>query len=123
MPLPALWRMAALSGHGIWYPVNLLAGMVLPGMDQMSTTELEQFHVGLVMISVVIHAVMSVVLGMIYGVLMPTLPEIPKLVAWGGLLAPMLWTGVSYVLMGAVNPVLKQESIGPGSSGRSSCLA
>ena len=31
MPLPAL-AYGVLSGHGIWYPVNLLAGMVLPGM-------------------------------------------------------------------------------------------
>ena len=31
MPLPALaWGW--LSGHGIWLPVNLLAGMVLPGV-------------------------------------------------------------------------------------------
>src|SRR5262249_17768501 len=31
MPLPALlWGL--FSGHGLWYPVNLLAGMVLPGV-------------------------------------------------------------------------------------------
>ena len=35
MPLPAL-AYGLLSGHGIWYPVNLLAGMVLPGVDRMS---------------------------------------------------------------------------------------
>ena len=30
MPVPALlWGL--LSGHGLWYPVNLLAGIVLPG--------------------------------------------------------------------------------------------
>jgi uncharacterized membrane protein YagU involved in acid resistance len=107
MPLPAL-SYGALSGHGIWYPVNLLAGMVLPGVDQASTAELEKFNVTLLLVAVVIHAVMSVVLGMIYGVLMPTLPDIPKPLAWGALLAPMLWTGVSFALMGSVNPLLKQ---------------
>ena len=107
MPIPAL-AYGVLSGHGIWYPVNLLAGMVVPGMDQMTVPELEQFRFGLVAVSVVIHAAMAIVLGMIYGVLMPTLPDIPKPLAWGALLAPMLWTGVSYVLMGAVNPLLKQ---------------
>src|SRR5207302_5384818 len=31
MPVPALfWGL--FSGHGLWYPVNLLAGMVLPGL-------------------------------------------------------------------------------------------
>ena len=35
MPVPALlWGI--LSGHGLWYPVNLLAGMVLPGVDRMT---------------------------------------------------------------------------------------
>jgi uncharacterized membrane protein YagU involved in acid resistance len=107
MPLPAL-TYGVLSGRGIWYPVNLLAGMVVPGIDQATTERLEQFDPVLLVVAVVIHAVMSLVLGMIYGVLMPTLPDIPKPLAWGALLAPMLWTGVSFVLMGAVNPVLKQ---------------
>ena len=32
MPVPALLY-GYFSGHGIWYPVNLLAGMVVPGID------------------------------------------------------------------------------------------
>ncbi|HVA45355.1 MAG TPA: hypothetical protein VNH11_03120 [Pirellulales bacterium] len=106
MPLPAL-AYGVLSGHGIWYPVNLLAGMVLPGIDQATIGQLEQFNLLPLMVAVVIHAMMSVVLGMIYGVLMPTMPDIPKPLAWGALLAPMLWTGVSFAMMGAVNPLLK----------------
>ena len=62
-----------MSGHGIWYPVNLLAGMVLPGVDRMTVAELEQFRPSLLLLGIVIHAVMSVVLGLIYGVLLPTL--------------------------------------------------
>jgi hypothetical protein len=107
MPLPAL-AYGALSGHGIWYPVNLLAALVLPGMDELLVGQLEAFSPVLLTVAVIIHAAMSVVLGLIYGVLMPTLPDIPKPLAWGALLAPMLWTAVSFVLMGAVNPVLKQ---------------
>jgi hypothetical protein len=107
MPLPAL-AYGALSGHGIWYPVNLLAGMVLPGLDQMTTPELEKFQMSLLVTAAIIHAVMALVLGLIYGVLMPTLPEIPKPLAWGALLAPMVWTGASYVAMSAVNPVLAE---------------
>ncbi len=35
MPVPALlWGL--FSGHGLWYPVNLLAGLVLPGIGKMS---------------------------------------------------------------------------------------
>jgi hypothetical protein len=29
--------------------------------------------------------------------------------AWGGLLLPLLWTALSYGLMGVVNPVLQQR--------------
>jgi hypothetical protein len=105
MPVPALlW--GVFSGHGIWYPINLLAGMVLPGVGRMAVSELEQFHATLLLVALVIHIVMSVVIGLIYGVLMPTLPSVPRPIAWGGLLMPILWTGVSYAGMQIVNPVL-----------------
>jgi hypothetical protein len=105
MPAPALlWSL--LSGHGIWYPVNLLAGMVLPGVGDMRDAELQQFSPTLLIAGMIIHATMSVVLGLIYGVLLPTLPDLPKPFAWGGLLMPLLWTAASFGLMEAVNPVL-----------------
>jgi hypothetical protein len=69
----------------------------------------------LLLTGVVIHAVMSVVFGLLYGVLLPTLPHIPRLpppasaLAWGGVLFPMLWSGVCYSLMGVVNPVLQER--------------
>ena len=106
MPIPALiWGIA--SGRSLWYPVNLLAGMVLPGVGKMEVDQLSQFHASLLLVGLVIHVTMSIVLGLIYGVLLPTLPSVPRAVAWGGLLAPLLWTGSSYVLMGAVNPAVQ----------------
>jgi hypothetical protein len=105
MPVPALlWGL--LSGHGLLYPVNLLAGMVLPGIGKMTVPELEQFHASLLLVAIVIHAVLSVVIGLIYGVLLPTLPSVPRSIAWGGLLMPILWTGASYVAMHIINPAL-----------------
>ena len=107
MPLPAL-AYGLLSGHGLWYPVNLLAGMGLPGVGTMSVPELEQFHPGLLVVASVIHGITSVVFGLIYGVLLPTLPHIPGPLAWGGLLMPLLWSGVSYGLLGFADPVLNR---------------
>jgi hypothetical protein len=105
MPFPALlW--GVLSGHGIWYPVNLLAGMVLPGVGRMTVPELEQFQALLLVVGLVIHIMLCAVFGLIYGVLLPTLPEVPRPIAWGGLLMPILWTGVSYVAMEFANPAL-----------------
>jgi uncharacterized membrane protein YagU involved in acid resistance len=108
MPVPAvLWGL--LSGHGLWYPVNLLAGMVLPGLDRMTLAELERFHASLLAVALVIHIVLSLVVGLIYGVLMPTLPSVPPPIALGGLFMPILWSGASYLGMHLVNPVLPEK--------------
>jgi len=111
MPLPALLY-GVLSGHGIWYPVNLLAAMVVPGIGAMSLAQLERFSLALLITGVVIHATMAIVFGLLYGVLLPMLPAIPRLsipksLAWGGIVFPLLWTAVSYGLMGVTNPVLQ----------------
>ena len=82
MPLPAL-AYGVLSGHGIWWPVNLLAGMVLPGVGDMSIDELEQFHPALLVLGICIHVFVSLILGLIYGVLMPTLPDDPQAAGMG----------------------------------------
>jgi hypothetical protein len=107
MPVPALlWGLS--SGHGVWYPLNLLAGLVLPGVERMSMAELEQFRLPLLLVGLVIHVVNSVIFGMIYGVLLPTLPSLPKPLAWGGLAIPMLWTALTFGLMGGVDPLLSK---------------
>ena len=111
MPIPA-FLYGVLSGHGVWYPVNLLAGMVLPQVGGMPVTQLEQFRLPLLLTGIVIHATIAVVFGLLYGVLLPMLPEvrrlgIPKSLAWGGILLPLLWTGISYGLMGVANPALQ----------------
>jgi hypothetical protein len=104
MTAPALlWGL--FSGH-FWAPVNLLAGMVLPGVGKMDLDELGHFHLSLLLVAIVIHVVLSVVIGLLYGVLLPTLPSVPRPIAWGGLLMPILWTGASYVAMSVVNPAL-----------------
>src|SRR5260370_41467446 len=95
-----------MSGHGLWYAATLLAGMVLPGVGGMAVPELKQFDGSLLLVAVVIHVAMSVVLGLIYGVLLPTLPSVPPPIAWGGLLMPIVWTGASYLAMKVVNPAL-----------------
>jgi hypothetical protein len=105
MPLPALvW--AVVNGHRIWYPINLLSAMVIAGVP---AEELEQFQFSLFLVGLVIHIAMSLVVGLVYGVLLPTLPDIPNPVSWAGLLMPLLWTAVSFSLMGNVNPVLQDR--------------
>lgn len=105
MPLPALAYSLA-SGHGIWYPLNLLAGIALPGVGEMPTAELQKFQLPLFVVGVGAHIVISVTLGLLYGVLLPTLPAVSKPIAWGGVLMPVLWTAASYSAMAVINPAL-----------------
>jgi hypothetical protein len=108
MPVPALlWSF--FSGHGVWYPMNLLAGMALPNVGDMSVQQLEQFQPSLFMLAVTIHVVLSSVFGLIYGVVLPTLPEVPRPITWGALLMPIAWTGVTYLVMAAVSPEMVER--------------
>jgi hypothetical protein len=106
MTVPALlWGL--LNGHGLWYPANLLAGMVLPDLGQRPLEELEQFHASWLAAALAMHAVLSVSFGTLLALVETKLPSIPGPVSWGGLVLPLLWTGTSYALMGVVNPVLQ----------------
>jgi hypothetical protein len=108
MTVPAiLWGLA--SGHGPWYPVNLLAGLVLTDVGQMSVPKLEQFNASLLLVALVIHVALSVVIGVLYGVLLPMLPSVPRAIAWGGLLMPIVWSALSFVAMSVINPALPMK--------------
>jgi hypothetical protein len=108
MPIPAMiWGLSA--GHTVWYPANLLAGMVLPKLGGLPVEQLRMFNPEWLAIAAVIHIVMSVGIGLVFGLILPKLGPIPTPVAWGGLLMPLLWTSVSFGLMGIVNPLLQER--------------
>ncbi len=107
MPIPAvLWGL--LTGHGLWYPVNLLAAMVERGVGQRPMEELTAFHAGWFVTAMILHVGLSLGFGVIYGLALPRLPLIPGPMCWGSLLMPMLWTAASFGTMGVVNPVLQR---------------
>jgi len=93
-----------VTGRGIWYPVNLLAAMLLPSLNQASMQQLSQFSLAGLLIGLLIHAVASLSVGLCLAVLWPTLPRLPLL--FGGIVAPLLWTGAVYALMGVLNPTM-----------------
>jgi hypothetical protein len=108
MAIPAvLWSSA--TGHGFWYPINLVAGFISPGVGNLDVAELEAFQPRFFLIASAVHAVLCMTFGILFALLSTRLPSIPSPVAWGGLVLPMLWTGVTYGLMGVVNPVLQDR--------------
>lgn len=108
MPIPALIY-GLVSGHGIWFPVNLLAGLVMPRIGNMDLPQLEQFDLSALLLGIVIHVVLSIGFGVIYGVVLPTLPTFRgSPLIWGGVLMPLLWTGLTYGLIGVINPAMEK---------------
>lgn len=99
-----------VSGRSIWYPINLLAGLAinLPRLPDGSLDihQLELFNFRWLFLATVIHIATSVSLGLMYGVLLPMLPG--RAYFWGGLIAPLLWTGAIYGFMGVLNPALRE---------------
>jgi hypothetical protein len=108
MPIPALaW--GVLSGNGPWLPINLLAGLMLPGVEAMTQEQLQQFSPTLFLVALFIHAILSTGIGSMYGVILPTVPQFPaSQLLFGGLVFPLLWSGINYGLLGTVNPALEQ---------------
>jgi hypothetical protein len=57
--------------------------------------------------AVPIHLITSLLVGLLYGAMLPMLPRRPILL--GGFIAPLLWSGLIHGILGIVNPVLNQR--------------
>lgn len=93
-----------LAYGSVWYPINLLAASVSPKLAAMSQQELAVFSSQGLLFGIVIHAVMTVLVGLLYGVLLPMFPWHPLFS--GGVVAPMVWTGLLWGLMRVIDPTL-----------------
>jgi hypothetical protein len=93
-----------LSHHSIWWPVNLLGGAGVTQWSKLNASQIAQFHWGGLLIACAIQAAVSVLVGLLYGAMLPMLPRHP--IVLGGILAPVLWTGVIHATLGTINPVL-----------------
>lgn len=90
--------------HSIWYPANLLAAFAIPDWAARSTGFLSAFHLRGLLLAIVIHGGGSVLVGLLYGAILPMFPRKPILTA--GFLAPFFWTGLLYATLQAVSPDL-----------------
>ena len=93
-----------LSGHGIWYPVNIIAATIIRTWQQASPAELAQFSVPGLVFGLLIHLAMSMALGLTLGVLLPGLPGTPLL--WAFVIGPILWVGAVFAGLPLFNPVM-----------------
>jgi hypothetical protein len=93
--------------RSIWYPINLLAGSLYAAPAIPSIEELMQFHIGWFLFALALHVTMCLLVGLLYGAMLPMLPTRPIIL--GGIIGPLLWTGLLYHILGFVNPLLDQK--------------
>lgn len=94
-----------VSGKGMWYPVNVLSAGLFP--DRSTVAQIAAFHWDALIIGIIIHVVCSLLVGLLYGAALPMFPRRPIL--FGGVIAPILWTGLIHSILEALDPVLNQR--------------
>ena len=102
---------AALFGlirfHSIWYAANLLAAGGFTDWAGASNAFLSEFHLRGLLAALAIHGVTSLLVGLLYGAVLPMFPKYPILTA--GLLFPMFFSAILYSALGIVSPILNQR--------------
>jgi hypothetical protein len=93
--------------HSLWYPINLLAAAASARLAALPIEGLRQFHADGLAIAVGVHLLTSVMVGLLYGVMLPMFPRRP--IFLGGVVAPLLWTGLLHATLDVVNPALNDR--------------
>ena len=93
--------------HSLWYAMNLMAAGGFVSWAGQSDQFLAQFHLQGFLAAMAIHTVSSLLVGLLYGAMLPMFPRWPILTA--GFIAPLLWTGLLSSVLGVVSPILNQR--------------
>jgi hypothetical protein len=93
-----------LKAGSIWYPINLLAATVYAESLKLGPSQLYSFHADSFAIACGLHILVSIIVGLLYGAMLPMFARRP--IVLGGLIAPALWSGLIYTMLGLLNPLL-----------------
>ncbi|HWY08607.1 MAG TPA: hypothetical protein VNY24_17225 [Candidatus Acidoferrales bacterium] len=96
-----------LKTGSIWYPINLLAAGIYTQSANLETAQLNAFHAGPFLVALILHGLVSTLVGLLYGAMLPMFPRQPIIL--GGLIAPVLWSGLLYSILGLLNPLLESR--------------
>jgi hypothetical protein len=96
-----------VNGTGVWYPINLLAGGFFPNAMHVTTGELAAFHLWALLTAIAIHLVTSLLVGLLYGAMLPMLARRPMLL--GGFIAPLFWSALLHGILDIVDPLLQRR--------------
>jgi hypothetical protein len=87
--------------------VNLLGGAGVGVWTNPSPEDLRHFHLIAFLTANVIQGVTTLLVGVLYGAMLPMWPRRPIIL--GGIIAPVLWTGLLHSVLGIVNPFLAEH--------------
>jgi hypothetical protein len=96
-----------LKYHSLWYSVNLLAAGGFVSWAGASDAFLSQFHLQGVLAGFLIQGFVSLLVGLLYGAMLPMFPKYPIVTA--GFMIPLLFTGIVYSALGIVSPILNER--------------
>jgi hypothetical protein len=100
--LMAVWGVA-IEGS-IWYPVNLIAATLVPGLQTADMAILTQFSLAGAVVGSALHFGLAALIGLLFVTLLPTLPGSPAL--WSALIGPALWFTAVALALPLVNPLM-----------------
>jgi hypothetical protein len=93
-----------LRFHSVWYVVNLLGGAGVGDWTNPSMEQMTHFRLTAFITANVIQGATTLLVGLLYGAMLPIWPKRPILL--GGIIAPIVWTGLLHSVLGIVNPFL-----------------
>jgi hypothetical protein len=87
--------------------MNLLAAGGFVSWAGASNEFLSQFHLQGLLAAMVIHGVTSLLVGLLYGAMLPMYPRYPIITC--GFVAPFLFTALLHSAIGVISPILNQR--------------
>jgi hypothetical protein len=93
-----------LKTGSIWYPINLLAATIYAESLKLGPAQLNSFHAGSFAVALLLHGIGSIFVGLLYGAMLPMFARRP--IVLGGLIGPVLWSGLLYSIIELLNPLL-----------------
>ena len=96
-----------LKAGSIWYPINLLAASIYSQSLALGSSNLNSFHADSFLVALGLHALVSTAVGLLYGAMLPMFARHP--IVLGGLIGPVLWSGLLYSMLSLLNPLLERH--------------
>ncbi len=86
-----------------WLPINVVAATFMRDLQSASPEQLAAFNATALILGGLMHLVLSLGLGVLFVLLLPTLPGTP--VFWAITIGPLLWVVATVITLPLINPL------------------